>query len=146
MTESDDSIGRVIFLKRNLQAVLVGHRAAGGQEAMLKLAAGFVGQIHQQIAQLVALRVLLQVALHHRIRDRRVDRGFHQQRMAVPVAMHADARDHIQFHAAVGQFHERSVPDPAGEIVKEEAAVTEAAEFLQHRLIGLFEFGARRTH
>ena len=86
---------------------------------MLKLAAGFIGKVHQQIAQLVAFGVLLKVPLHHRIANCGINRGFHHQWMAVAVTMNSDSGNHVQLHTAVCQFDKRSVADPAGKVGKE---------------------------
>ena len=75
MCEGDDSIGRVVFLEPHLKRVFIGHRSAGSQEAVFQLGSTFARRFGKQPRDVATVSVLLQVALHYRVADRRVDAG-----------------------------------------------------------------------
>ena len=131
MRKRDHAIGRMVVLESHFQRVLVRHRAAGRQETMFQLRAGFASSIHQQFRQITTVSVLLQVALHDRITNRCVDSSFNDQRMAMAVTMHANAGDHVQLNAAIGDFDVTAVADTTTKIGKESAATAVLAELVQ---------------
>ena len=112
---------------------------------MVQPRSAFASQLGQQLGNVVALCVLLQVTLHHRIAECSIDSSFDQGGVAVPKSMNSDPGNHIQLYTAVCQLDKRTVTNPASEIRKVQFAAANLSELVQHLLIRLSQFGIRRT-
>ena len=95
------------LLLAHLQRGLVRHATRIGDKAVLQ-AACTRGLGAQHFRERNAVGVELQVALHHHIAHRCLQRGAHHAGVAVPEHVHADAVDQVPLHAAIEQFHQRT--------------------------------------
>ena len=113
--EGDDPRGAVGLLLAHLQCALVGHRAGVGREAVTDPRA-LRRLLREELRELDALRVVLEVAFHHDVAQRGLEGGADHPRITVPEHVHADPVDHVPLHGAVDELDQRSATDAASDV------------------------------
>lgn len=120
VVDADDARCGLAIMECDFERVLIGHRSASAEQAVIQACTLRAAQRDESFAHPEGGFVVLQVALHDGVFECGIERGAEHVRVGVPHTVNADADDEVEFDATVSQFDEGAVSKTAADVREEQ--------------------------